>query len=141
MNSFLNFYCQFIDDIFFLWNGTVIQLQEFIKKLNNHHPKIKFDFKFSKISTEFLETTVHKNKEQKNKINYWQVLIVNQPIRKMFYIKLLLILDAWKKYTKTSESSKNLKVLKKSFIIRGFNEKKWYIQGITSTEVESKRSI
>ena len=70
MNLFLNFYCQLIDDIFFLWNGTIIQLQEFIKKLNNHHPTIKFNYKFSKISIEFLETTVHKNKEQKNKMNY-----------------------------------------------------------------------
>ena len=63
-NLFSNFYCRFIDDIFFLWNGTVIQLQEFIKQLNNRHPTIKFDFKFSKTSIEFLDTTVYKNKEQ-----------------------------------------------------------------------------
>ena len=64
INQFSNFYCRFIDDIFFIWNGTVIQLQEFIKKLNNRHPIIKFDFKFSKTSIEFLDTTVYKNKEQ-----------------------------------------------------------------------------
>ena len=63
--SIFNCYCRFINDIFFIWNGNVIQLQEFIKKLNNCHPKIKFDFKFSKTSTEFLDTTVYKNKEQK----------------------------------------------------------------------------
>ena len=34
--------------VFFLWNGTVVQVQEFIKKLNNPHPTIKFDFKYSK---------------------------------------------------------------------------------------------
>ena len=28
INQFSNFYCRFIDDIFFIWNGTVIQLQE-----------------------------------------------------------------------------------------------------------------
>ena len=64
INQFSNFYCRFIDDIFFIWNGTVIQLQEFIKKLNNRHPTIKFDFKLSKTSIEFLDTTVYKNKEQ-----------------------------------------------------------------------------
>ena len=64
INQFSNFYCRFIDDIFFIWNGTVIQLQEFINKLNNRHPIIKFDFKFSKTSIEFLDTTVYKNKEQ-----------------------------------------------------------------------------
>ena len=61
---FSNFYCRFIDYIFFLWNGTVIQLQEFTKKLNDRHPTIKFDFKFYKTSIEFLDTTVYKNKEQ-----------------------------------------------------------------------------
>ena len=67
INLLSNFYCQFIYDIFFLWNGNVIQLQEFIKKLNNRHPTIKFDLKFSKTSIEFLDTTVCKTK---NKISY-----------------------------------------------------------------------
>ena len=64
INRFSNFYCRFIDDIFFIWNGTVIQLQEFIKKLNNCYSTIKFDFKFSKTSIEFLDTTLYKTKEQ-----------------------------------------------------------------------------
>ena len=50
-----------MDDILFLRNGTAVQFQEFIKKLNDRHPIIKFDFKFSKCS---LDTTVYKNKEQ-----------------------------------------------------------------------------
>ena len=37
--------------VFFLWNGTVVQVQEFIKKLNNPHPTIKFDFKYSKTNS------------------------------------------------------------------------------------------
>ena len=44
------------------WN--VIQLQEFIKNLNNRHPAIKFDFKFSETNIEVLDKTVYKNKEQ-----------------------------------------------------------------------------
>ena len=64
LNQFSNFYCRFINDIFFIWNGTIIHFQEFIKKLNNHHPTIKFDFKSSKTSIEVLDTTVYKNKEQ-----------------------------------------------------------------------------
>ena len=50
--------------MFFPWNGTVMWLQEFIKKLNNCHPIIKFDLKHSKTSIGFLERTVYKNKEQ-----------------------------------------------------------------------------
>ena len=62
INLFSKFYCGFINDIFFLWNGMLIQVQVFIKKLNNCHPTIKFDFKFSKTSIEFLDTTVYKNR-------------------------------------------------------------------------------
>ena len=79
INLFSNFYYWFINDVFFLWNGIVIQLQEFIKKLNNHHHAIKFDFKFSKTSIECLDTTVYKNKEQ----NKWLTTVfANQQIRK-----------------------------------------------------------
>ena len=59
--SFSNFYCQVIDGMLFLWNGTAVQLQEFIKKLNNCHPTVEFDFKYSKISIEFVD----KNKQRK----------------------------------------------------------------------------
>ena len=44
--------------------GTDPQLQEFIKKLHNRHPAIKFDFKFPKTSIEIFDTTVYQNKEQ-----------------------------------------------------------------------------
>ena len=90
INQFSNFYCRFIDDIFFIWNGTVIQLQEFIKKLNNRHPAIKFDFKFSKTSIKFLDTPVYKNKEQNKLLT---TVIANRQIEEIFYTIPLLILD------------------------------------------------
>ena len=62
INLFSNFYCRFIDDIFYIWNGTVTQLQELIKELNDRHSTIKFDFNNSKTSMQFLDTTVNKNK-------------------------------------------------------------------------------
>ena len=65
LHLFSKFYRRFINDIFFLWNGTVVvQLQEFIKKLNNRHPAIKFDFKYPKTSQQFLEATVYKNNKE-----------------------------------------------------------------------------
>ena len=133
INQFSNFHCRFIDDIFFIWNGTVIQLQEFIKKLNNRHPKIKFDFKFSKTSIEFLDTTVYKNKEQnkllttvyckptdrRSFLHYTSAhprsLIKSIPYSQALPLKKIC--------AKTSELSKNLQVLKESFINRGFKEK------------------
>ena len=133
INQFSNFYCRFIDDIFFIWNGTVIQLQEVIKKLNNRHPTIKFDSKLSKTTIEFLDTKVYKNKEQnkllttvyckptdrRNFLHYTSAhprsLIKSIPYSQALRLKKIC--------AETSELSKNLQVLKESFINRGFKEK------------------
>ena len=128
INKFSNFYCRFIDYIFFIWNGTVIQLQEFIKKLNNCHPTIKFDFKFSKTSIEFLDTTVYKNKEQNKLLT---TVYCKSTDRRNFlhytsaylcipYSQALRLKEIC---ARTSELSKNLQVLKESSINRGFKEK------------------
>ena len=133
INKFSNFYCRFIDDIFFIWNGTVIQLHEFIKKLNNCHPTIKFDFKFSKTSIEFLDTTVYKNKEQNkllttvyckpaDRINFLHYSSAH-PRSSIESIPYSQALRMKKICAETSELSKNLQVLKESFINRGFKEK------------------
>ena len=129
INQFSNFYWRFIDHILFIWNGTVIQLQEFIKKLNNCHPTIKFDFKFSKTSIEFLDTTVYKNKEQNMLLT---TVYCNPTDRRNFlhytsaHPRLMIKSQALrlkKICAETSELSKNLQVLKESFINRCFNEK------------------
>ena len=64
IHSFSTFYCRFTDDIFFLWNVTLVQLQEFNNGLNNPQHTIKVDFKYFKPSTEFLDIAVYRNKEQ-----------------------------------------------------------------------------
>ena len=133
LNQFSNFYCRFIDDIFFIWNGTGIQLQEFIKKLKNCHPTVKFDFKFSKTSIEFLDTTAYKNKEQnklmttvyckptdrRNFLHYTSAhprsLIKSIPYSQALRLKKIC--------AETSELLKNLQVLKESFINQCFKIK------------------
>ena len=59
------FYKRFIDDIFLLWSGTLEELKVFIEKLNDQHPTIKFDAKYSLTSIEFLDTRVYKSTEGK----------------------------------------------------------------------------
>ena len=44
LRNFSVFYSQFIDDIFFLWNGTEFELIKFIDNLNQKHPTIRFQF-------------------------------------------------------------------------------------------------
>ena len=118
---FSKFYCQFINGMFFLWNGTVMQLQEFIKTLNNRYPTIKFDFKFSKTSIEFSDTTIYKNKEQ----NKFQTTVYCEPtdwrnfphytsVHPRSLIKIIPYCQALrleKIRTETSKLSKNLQVL------------------------------
>ena len=52
------------------------RLPEFIKELNNHRPTIKFDFNYSKTSTDYLDTTDYKTK---GKISY-EMFIEKQQI-------------------------------------------------------------
>ena len=128
INQFSNFDCRFIDDIFFIWNGTVIQFQEFIKKLNNHHPTIKLGFKLSKTSIEFLDTTVYKNKEQNKLLTTAYCKLTDQRnflhprslIKSIPYSRALCLK---KICAKTSELLKNLQVLKELFINWSFKEK------------------
>ena len=60
IQSFVNSYSQFIDYLFFLWNGSVVKHHKFLKKLNNRHLTIKFDFKYSKTIIEFSDRAVYK---------------------------------------------------------------------------------
>ena len=85
LQTISNFYHRFIDDIFLLWNGSEKQLLDFIIRLNSRHPTIKFDFKYSKSSIEFLNIKNYKNKE-KNKL---LTTIYRKPTdRRIFWILL-----------------------------------------------------
>lgn len=55
-----NLYRRYIDDIFFLWNGTEQELLKFIEHLNNYHPFLKFkaSYNFTTKSVAFLDTVI-----------------------------------------------------------------------------------
>ena len=57
-NHFKIFIVDFFDDIFLLGNGSETQLLDFITRLNSRHPEIKFEYKYSKSSIEFLYTKI-----------------------------------------------------------------------------------
>ena len=58
-----NLYLRYIDDIFLLWNGTKEELECFKEEVNNIHPTIKFDVKYSDKEIDFLDTTVKINSQ------------------------------------------------------------------------------
>ena len=49
---------RFVDDIFFLRNGTEEELKSFINRVNRVHPTIKFETNYSYTEINFLDTTV-----------------------------------------------------------------------------------
>ena len=58
----LVFYKRFIDDIFFIWDGTYIELLDFLRKLNNLAPTIKLTSTISREKVVFLDMVVaHEN--------------------------------------------------------------------------------
>ena len=77
----------------FSWSP--IQLQEFIKKLNNRHNKIRFQilenqhwiFRYNK---QYAKT--------KNKLSYWKLFIANPQMGEIFYTIPLHLLDHWRVY-------------------------------------------
>ena len=51
---------RFIDDIFIIWTGTLEEFQEFMNKINQIHPTIKFTHEVSKNELTILDVTVYK---------------------------------------------------------------------------------
>ena len=59
LSELIRFWKRFIDDIFFIFLGSLSELNALMNAMNNLHPTIKFNFKFSQTKVEFLDTTIH----------------------------------------------------------------------------------
>ena len=51
-----NFYLRFINDIFLIWNGTETEFDNFLEKINEYYPSIKFEYEMSRAEINFLDT-------------------------------------------------------------------------------------
>ena len=58
LTNLSDFYLRFMDDIFLIWNGTKTEFDNFLKKINECHPSIKFEYEMSQTEINFLDTTV-----------------------------------------------------------------------------------
>ena len=58
-------FLRYNDDLFFIWTGTEKLLLRFLEEINNIHPTIKFDSKFSKDEINFLDLTIYKDSNGK----------------------------------------------------------------------------
>ena len=61
INDKTRIYLRYIDDLFFIWKGTENELKQFFEEINKVHPTIKFDYKYSKNTIDFLDLTIYKD--------------------------------------------------------------------------------
>ena len=123
---------RFIEDIFFLRNGTESELIKFIDNLNQKHPTIKCEFTYSRTSITFLDTKEYKNE---NGTLYTTIYRKPSDCRNFFHYKSAhpkalkdsipssQALRIKRICSETSEVIKHLKDLKDAFIKRGYQSK------------------
>ena len=56
------FYCRFMDNIIFLWNGTESEVIKLIDNFNKKHSTKKFELTYSRTSITSLDSKLYKNK-------------------------------------------------------------------------------
>ena len=54
-------YLRYIDDLFFIFNGTEEELKRFFQEINQVHRTIKFDYTYSKKEINFLDLIIYKD--------------------------------------------------------------------------------
>jgi hypothetical protein len=59
---------RFIDDILCIWPGTKLELDHFLRYLNQAHPTIKFTYESSTNSVDFLDLTIYKGPRHANSL-------------------------------------------------------------------------
>ena len=63
LSEYIRFWKRFIDDIFFIFLGSLSELMSLFEQMNNMHPNLKFTFKYSQSKIDFLDATVHIDSE------------------------------------------------------------------------------
>ena len=66
------FWRRFIDDIFFIWRGSLESLMDFQHTANAHHNSIKFTFEFSQNSVNFLDCSLYLDESQRLKTTLYR---------------------------------------------------------------------
>ena len=75
-------FLRYIDDIFMVWVKSEKQLKDVMKKLNQKHPPIKFDYKFDCKQIEFLDTLVYINQQKKlQTFLFWKIKWPSKPFQ------------------------------------------------------------
>ena len=128
-NQHILLWKRYIDDIFFIWQGTLDSLQQFILQANTHHQTIKFTFEHSHSEINFLDTTIYIDKSRKLQTTIYRKptdknLILHFDSHHPLHIKRNIIYTQALRYKRiistTYKLEKELTTLKMIFLARGY---------------------
>ena len=128
-NTHILLWKRFIDDIFFIWQGTLQSLKQFFLHANAHHKTIKFTFEHSNSSINFLDTIIYIDKKRTLQTTIYRKptdknLILHFSSHHPFHIKRNIIYSQIIRYKRIISTKyhlrKELTTLKNIFTARGY---------------------
>jgi peptide-methionine (R)-S-oxide reductase len=131
-NQHISLWKRFIDDIFFIWQGSHKSLEQFTQHSNTHHDSIKFTFEHSQSEIHFLDTRIYIDKSRKLQTNIYRKptdknLILHFSSHHPLHLKRNIVYTQALRYKRIISSPHNLtielKTLKKIFLARGYPQR------------------
>ena len=120
---------RFIDDIIFIWEGSLSLLQEFMAHANAFHNTIKFTFEYSLTEIHFLDILIFMDKSRRLQTTIYRKptdknLILHFSSHHPLHLKRNIIYTQALRYKRIISSprklDKELKTLKSIFLARGY---------------------
>ena len=124
-------YLRYIDDIFIIWTANRQQFIDFIGKLNQKHPSIKFKHHISNKAVDFLDTTVYIDENNKLQTKLYRKPTDQQsylhrnaehPTNLKIYIPYSQALRIKRICSTIEEFDRSCDTLEEKFIQRGYSE-------------------
>ena len=140
-SSHLIFYKRYIDDIFFIWSGTLSELDSFLLKLNNLAPTIKLSWDISKERAVFLDMVIFKDQDVPAKL---VTKPFQKPLNRYLYIpfnsyhpshsKRSFIKAELIRYVRLSSKLSDFLAIKNKFFnrLRNRGYPKWFLSDVFS---------
>ena len=132
----IKLWLRYIDDILITWSGTQTEFETFLQNCNTLHPTIKFTGKCSPIEIEFLDVTIYKGANFKNK-HTLDMKTYTKPTNKQTYVHSSsfhpkgtgksIVLGEAHRFLRTNTSAPNfreqIQKLQKALLARGYKYK------------------
>ncbi|XP_057297959.1 uncharacterized protein LOC130628918 [Hydractinia symbiolongicarpus] len=127
--GFIEFWKRFIDDIFFIFTGTELQLKKLFTHMNKIHPSIKFTFEYSKSDIPFLDTRIYIDQSRKLQTTLFRkptdrMMLLHYSSEHPHHVKASIVYTQALRYCTIISNDQNLEkelyTLARTFLARGY---------------------